>query len=152
MSIWVGDTNGCLWFYFNGELTQDDWDRYMDHLELHTRPEVEPIETTMIISYRSGSPTPPMRRRVAEFMRNNKQLIAHLRGNAMVTESALSRSSLIALNWLFKKPFPERVFSRPIPALRWLSEISVLACGEEIWGEIARVVPGEVLWPGVAVN
>ena len=146
MTVWHGNTTGCLWFYFNGELTKADWQAYMDQMALHTRPEGALTETAMIISHRSGSPTPTMRREVAEFMRDKKELLAHLKGHAMVTESALTRGSLIALNWIFKKPFPERVFSEPTSALRWLSEISVMAKGDEIWAEIKRVVAPEAMW------
>jgi hypothetical protein len=149
MSIWRGHTTGCLWFYFHGDLTEADWDAYMEHLELHTRLEGALTETSMIISYRSGSPTPTMRRRVADFMRDRQAVLAHLKGNAMVADSAVARGTLIAVNWLFKKPFDERVFPEPRAALRWVEEISEVARADEIWREIARAVPAGALWPDV---
>jgi len=146
MPVWNGYTGGCIWSYFNGGLGQPDWDAYVDHLASFAGEVHAEAETVLVVAYQSESPNAAMRQQVAQFMRQHQEKLALLKGHAMATDSAMSRGALIALNWIFKKPFPERVFPGVSAGLAWLDEISERFDPVAMWVELNRVLPEEAIW------
>jgi hypothetical protein len=144
----IGFTSGCYWFYSTGELTSEGWNKYIGGID--TACKMAPrITTALVISYQSGSPNSQQRVLVKEVCEANIEALKKLSGHAFVSDSGLVRGALTAVNWIFRKPFPEKVFSAPPGAFVWLESVAPEFNAEMVWREIVKVVPARDLWPNV---
>ena len=96
----------------------------------------------------ADTPTAAQRKQLADFMKTHAKDMDAITGSAMVLDSALARGALTALNWLFRKPFPEKVFSSADPALEWLREKDSEIDSAALWAGLKAAVPdGELVLP-----
>jgi hypothetical protein len=135
----------CRWSYLTGEPFDEQlWRQYIQTcFELSQQLSAR---ATMLTLGLSGALPPPSARR--ELARHLKQLDAKLlmfAGSAMVFDSALARGSLTAINWIVKKPYPEKVFADVNAALTWLSSLRAEFDAEAVWSSIESSVPKHLL-------
>lgn len=145
MPIWTGGTPELCWGYFYGEHSPEEWSQYIQHLR-KTIVRFDPPGAILTIAHGGILPAPSERGELGTMIASGdaRSVGAH----ALVTNSRLARGTLVAVNWLARKPFPEKVFSQPEPALRWLAE----TCGEagidpaEVWRSVSDEVPKASFW------
>lgn len=124
MTVWVGESAHCIWTFISGEISAYDWDRYIEHLRSNIDKPILTPRSGLGMSYQAGVPNSAQRKQLAEFLHGNDLKLRAVRGYAFVTESSLARGALTALNWVYKKPFEEKVFSTIQGGLRWLQGIN----------------------------
>lgn len=120
MTHWFGRFGPVSWSVVSGNVTPDVFDAFCDHLEALAKRQ-DPGQLVLDIFHDISRPTAIQRQRAANILANapNLKLVA---GHAFVTNSVVGRGALTAINWMFKKEFPERVFPNPPDAMAWLAQ------------------------------
>jgi hypothetical protein len=121
VQIVYGMQQRCHWHVLVGAAHHDDWERYFSslcamvaHLELG--------DLLLDIWHDTGRPSPPQRQQFTTWFGQTKE-VERVRGHAFVTNSAVSRGLLTAVNWVVKPPFNERACSSPTEGLSWLRQL-----------------------------
>lgn len=135
-----GDVGVCRWAFFRGATT----DAMVDQLVAHIRAS-RPREGTVLIdiAYDITLPSALQRTRIAESVKDalgsHRRLIS---GHAVVTNSAVTRATMTAINWLVRPQFPEQIFSDPTSGLTWLKQLSPTVDLDATQAAIRAAVPG----------
>lgn len=111
----------CQWSCVVGAVDDDIVAQFVDHIGgLSAAP---PRGVTVIdLAHGISAPNARQRTAIATAVANVRHKDRIL-GHAVVTNSAVARGVLTAINWLATaRPFPEKVFDAPRPALAWLKE------------------------------
>jgi hypothetical protein len=142
--VWNGVVDATSWTYFHGEWSADTWPEYIAHLQALADDGFERLAIITIVS-ETERPSAKQRADVAAWMKDHEQVMSGVSASAMVMDSALARSTLTAVNWVFKKPFPEHVFARTSSGLRWLAEHQGDVSAERVLAAIRAAVPPDEL-------
>lgn len=135
-----GDVGICRWAFFRGAST----DAMVEQLVTHIHGS-RPREGTVLIdiAYDITFPSALQRTRIAEAVKDalgtHRRLIS---GHAVVTNSAVTRATMTAINWLVRPQFPEQIFSDPASALAWLNQLSPTVDVDATQAAIRAAVPG----------
>lgn len=123
MELVTGRRGPVHWTCLVGETSASTWDAYVDHLLRDLAPALAPGAIVLDIWHGCGSPPVRVRDRFARQFLVTPE-VRHVRAHAVVTDSAMTRGALTAINWVIKRPFEERVFGQPAGALTWLKELA----------------------------
>jgi hypothetical protein len=146
MAIWTGRVGSCTWTYGHGNLNPGEWDTFI--VGLRRSLTTAPQPTTMLtVTHEAVPPNAAERALLAELLRSGAA--DKIRAHAMVTDSALVRGVMTALDWLVKKPFKESAFADPREAVRWLATFTTDLHVTEIVLGIRAVVPEHALMPAL---
>jgi hypothetical protein len=145
--LWVGWKGPCWWSYFYGEVTDADAQQYIDEgvLKASKMCKVSGVlALTMVV--KSNGPTRKHMELIGAAIKaeggNETLPTAH----AMYLTSYLARAALMVLNKIVYKAYPERIFSSPIDALKWLSIMDPRINPVEIVEDIKCSVPDFAIW------
>jgi hypothetical protein len=146
MTIWIGRVGSCTWTYGHGKINAGEWDKFIVGLRgsLTTAPQ----PTTMLtVTHDAVPPNAAERKLLADLLRSGAadRIVAH----ALVTDSALIRGVMTALDWLVKKPFKESAFADPREAVRWLATFTPDLHVTEVVLGLRAVVPEALLMPAL---
>lgn len=100
----------------------------------------------LCIAHRADPPTAEHRRWIADYITDERVRLRSLVGFALVMDSPLHVLALKAINWMVKKPFPEKVCGSPITAARWLKARGAELGEHELLEDLTRSVPPEHMW------
>jgi hypothetical protein len=144
MALWHGQVGNCLWFYFSGKLTQETWREYIAVMREGIGREDAIVALT--VAYRSESPSASMRKELAVFMNSHANAISALEASAFVTESALARGAMTAMQWISRRPFHEKTHGSIDAALAWLAGMAPGLDPGAVVDDMRRNIPGESYW------
>lgn len=143
MSSWHGNTSGCAWSWFYGDTSNDDWSAYLHHLET-TYSARNPNAVLLTVAYKNERPNAAQRAALADL---SKRLdLNSVKAHAFATDSPLTRGVLTAINWVIKKPFPERIFDNVPSGLLWLERSAGGPHAGDLLQALAAAVPQEAYW------
>lgn len=142
---WSGVVGSTWWFFFTGPSSDEVWGAYLAHARAMLDSNVE-RPALLCIAHRAAPPTAEHRRWVADFIAEEHARLRSLVGFALVMDSPLHVLALKAINWIVKKPFPEKVCGSPITAARWLAAQGAGLDERELLDSLGRVVPSEHMW------
>jgi hypothetical protein len=146
MPFYHGTDGAFAWFYLHGTVTDADWNQYLETIEHGMAENTTTVSLT--IAYQATLPTPIQRRRLADLVsREAMRQDLSLKALAFATDSSLARGALTAINWLVKKPFPEKVFGNPVKAIEWLATITPGLNARAAWARIGSRLPEAQRWP-----
>jgi hypothetical protein len=133
----VGD---CAYSVVVGPFSEQEYRLYLDHLGAVVN-NLHPGVVVLDCLFQIPRPTPLQRQAIGEVVNQARtpELVA---GHAVVTSSAAGRGALTAINWVVRKPFPEKVFGKPGDALAWLHERNPRVSPEAVMQELHTRVPG----------
>lgn len=121
MQMIVGTYQRCHWQCLHGAFDAESWDRYIAHM-WSVHPRLEAGDVILDLWFDCGRPSPKAREQfTSSFMKAGG--LERVRGHAFVTNSALSRGVLTAVNWVVSRPFPEKLFATPHEAMPWLQTL-----------------------------
>ena len=148
MSYWSGRVGPCWWSYFEGQITQSDWNSFL-HFSRQSYTIASAGDVILTVPFRATAPPLAMRRQLGSLIDEtaNTNPITH---HAFATDSSLVLMVNTAINWLSTKPYRERTFIRPTDALRWLGGVNRRVRPDEVRRAIAAAVPASRLWPLLA--
>jgi len=136
--IVVGETGLIRWSCVRGDLGPDDIDAFVGHLRgTRSRPGLIMFDITHDIS----PPTAPERRDIADAVRDTLASTSGIAGHVVVSNSAVARGVLTAINWMVKTPFPEHVASSPTAGLVWAKQQSPELDVDAFQEAVAHEVP-----------
>ena len=145
MSMHKGFASNCIWTYLTGEpFSQAVWDRHLLTAFDASRPLTEKA-TLLTIGWRSAAPPARARQQLAARLASSEPYLRAIAGSAMVFDSKLARGTLTAINWIARKPYPEKVFGHLDGALAWLSRLTPAFDARIVWKSIVDTVPRELL-------
>lgn len=121
MRIVSGMHQRCHWHVLVGPAHGDEWEQYFASLRA-TVGHLEPGDLLLDIWHDTGRASAPERQRFTTWFAQTKE-IERVRGHAFVTNSAVSRGLLTAVNWVVKPSFAERACSTPTEGLSWLHKL-----------------------------
>lgn len=78
----------------------------------------------LVVLHNCPRPSADERRDFADMVKG-LQRPQNIRGLALVTDAAMVRGALTAINWLVRTTVKQSVFSAPPPALRWLESLGI---------------------------
>lgn len=114
----TGRVGPCWWIVTQGVVTPDI------HAQIVQTTRAWTASTTpsclLHIAHDVTPPSAAERSELASVVRNSSPL--YLRGFALVTNSALVRGALMAINWMAKSDVKQGVFAKPKDGLSWLRE------------------------------
>ena len=101
----------------------------------------------LTVTFEAIPPNASERKLLADMLRSGDadRVSAH----AMVTDSALVRGVMTALDWVVKKPFKESAFADAREAVRWLATFTPELHVTEVVLAISAAVPAQVLMPSL---
>lgn len=122
-----------------GEFSEADFDAYIDNVRGHSRA----VGATVVFDVSHGIQTPTALQRKAltkavAAIANKDHIVAH----AVVTNSAIARGVLTAVNWFVQPPFLERVFDSPTTAAAWCAAHAPELDPAALVAHIEEHVPG----------
>jgi hypothetical protein len=139
--IVVGETGLVRWSCVRGELGPGDLEAFVGHIRgTRTRRGLVMFDVTHDIS----APTAAERREIADAVRDCLAGTTGIAGHVVVSNSAVARGVLTAVNWMVKTPFPEHVASSPEAGLAWAKKHSPEVDADGLLQALARLVP----WSG----
>ena len=144
-SYWSGVVGSTWWFYFTGPACDEVWGAYLAHSRAMLDSDVE-RPALLCIARRADPPTAEHRRWIADYITEERARLRRLTGFALVMDSPLHVLALKAINWIVKKPFPEKVCGSPTTAARWLRAQGADLDERVLLGAVAEVVPSEHMW------
>lgn len=110
----------CHWALVRGGFDDDAASTFIAHLR-HMSANVQEGQLVLDLLHDIPMPTALQRRQIVEVLQRSDRL--HLvRGHALVSNAAIGRGVLTAVNWVLRPPFEEKVFSKPDDAMGWLKE------------------------------
>ena len=146
MAIFTGRVANCLWTYGHGKLSTAEWEAFVSGQRRVLRSAPRPT-TMLTVTHEAVPPNANERKLLAEMLRSGDA--DSILGHAMVTDSALVRGVLTALDWVVKKPFKESVFGDAREAIRWLATITPELRVTEVVLAITASVPPQLLMPSL---
>jgi hypothetical protein len=144
MPHWCGEVGACWWDYFQGEMRDSDWSGYIAHLERFSRSGLTGV--FLNVAYNSNPPSAAHRRRLAETAAQHPDTPKRVMAGAHAMNSTMARGALTAINWVFRKPYPERVVATPTEALDWLGQQTPDLDLAAIRKAIKDTVPPQAYW------
>ena len=145
MSMFKGFASNCMWTYMTGEpFSQEVWDRRLQTAFDSSQPLTEKA-TLLTIGWQSAAPPARARQQLAARLASSEQYLRAIAGSAMVFDSKIARGTLTAINWIARKPYPEKVFGHLDEALAWLSRLTPAFAAPIVWRSIIDTVPRELL-------
>jgi hypothetical protein len=142
---WSGVVGSTWWFYFTGPSVDEVWSSYLVHSRAMLDSGVE-RPSLICIAHRADPPSVEHRRWISEYIKEDQVRLRSLRGFALVMDSPLHVMALKAINWVVKKPFPEKVCGSPITAVRWLEAQGAELDERALLNSVRRAVPPEHMW------
>lgn len=142
---WSGVVGSAWWFYFTGPSSDEVWGAYLAHSRAMLDSGIE-RPALLCIAHRADPPTAEHRRWIADYITEEQTRLRKLVGFALVMDSPLHVLALKAINWVVKKPFPEKVCGSPITAARWLAARGADLNEHELLDNLAHSVPPEHMW------
>lgn len=143
---WRGKSGPCWWSYFTGTISKDDWDQYLQMCRELVAGVMNERSVVLAMAYRSTSPTAPQRGALADLLKQYEAQFQRLEAFALVSDSAIVRGTVTAINWLTHKPFPEKVFGDPREALDWLHGVEPGVRPQKVIADMAHVISPDLLW------
>jgi hypothetical protein len=145
MAVWTGQSSDCLWTFFTGDISAADWKQSIDHFKQRINgPDLLP-GAGLTVSFKAAPPSSIQRQQLSAFLAANEAVLRDIRGTAFITESALARGAFTALNWLYQKPFREKVFGDLWRALLWLQEIDSKVHPAQVVADMQQKIPEDLL-------
>jgi hypothetical protein len=136
--IVVGETGLCRWSCVRGELGPGDIATFVGHIRgTRARPGLVMVD----IAHDITAPRAAERRDIADAVRDCLAGTTGIAGHVLVSNSAVARGVLTAINWVVKTPFPEHVASSPEAGLAWAKQQSPELDVDATLQAIARQVP-----------
>ena len=83
---------------------------------------------------------------MSDYITAEQARLRSLLGFALVMDSPLHVLALKAINWVVKKPFPEKVCGSPITAARWLRAQGATLEERLLLESLRDSVPPEHMW------
>lgn len=142
---WSGVVGSTWWFFFTGPSSDEVWGAYLAHARAMLDGNME-RPALLCIAHRAAPPTVEHRRWVADYIAEEHARLQSLVGCALVLDSPLHVLALKAINWMVKKPFPEKVCGSPITAARWLAAQGADLDERELLDSLRRAVPPQHMW------
>lgn len=142
---WSGVVGSTWWFYFTGPSSDAVWGSYLAHSSAMLESGME-CPALLCIAHRADPPTADHRRWIAEYITEEHARLRSLVGFALVMDSPLHVLALKAINWVVKKPFPEKVCGSPITAARWLRARGAVLDEQLFLASLTCSVPPEHMW------
>ena len=140
MQIIVGTWQRCHWQCLVGAIDTAGWERYIEHM-WSVHPRLERGDVILDLWHDTGRPSPKSREQfTSSFMQADG--LDRVHGHAFVTNSALSRGVLTAVNWVVKRPFPEKLFASPDDAMPWLQGVAPALDLAGLQADLRAKVPG----------
>ena len=144
MSYWSGFHSGCWWSYFEGQITEMDWESFLA-FSRRSYTKGRPGDVILTIPYRASAPSPLMRQELAKLIdvtRGGNPITHH----AFATDSRLILAINTAINWLSRKPYQERTFGDPAEAIAWLAQCNPAIHPAELAKKILATIPAGSRW------
>jgi len=142
---WSGVVGSTWWFYFTGPSVDEVWRAYLAHSRAMLDSGVE-RPSLICMAHRADPPSAEHRRWISDYIAADHVRLRRLRGFALVMDSPLHVMALKAINWVVKKPFPEKVCGSPITAVRWLESLGAELNERAFLNGVRLVVPSEHMW------
>jgi len=142
---WSGVVGSTWWFYLTGPSSDEVWGAYLAHSTAMLESGMQ-RPALLCIAHRADPPTAEHRRWIADYITDERVRLRSLVGFALVMDSPLHVLALKAINWMVKKPFPEKVCGSPITAARWLKARGAELGEHELLEDLTRSVPPEHMW------
>lgn len=142
---WSGVVGSTWWFYLTGPSSDEVWGAYLAHSSAMLDSGMK-RPALLCIAHRAEPPTAEHRRWIADYIAEEQARLRSLAGFALVMDSPLHVLALKAINWVVKKPFPEKVCGSPVTAARWLAAQGADLDEQELLDSLARTVPPEHMW------
>lgn len=133
-----GIDGNCVWSVMDGPIIQSEWDAYVANLRRAVKLGVGYCDTVFNIVGKKSIPNAAQRKQVADLFAEFADVIAMVKGHAVVTDSKLALGVMTALGWVVKKPFKEKVFSDPNQAMDWLESLSTQFQRHELIAALRR--------------
>ena len=142
---WSGVIGSTWWFYFTGPSSDEVWCAYLAHSRAMLDSGVA-RPALLCIAHRADPPTAEHRRWITDYITAEHARLSSVVGFALVMDSPLHVLALKAVNWVVKKPYPEKVCGSPITAARWLAEQGADLDENALLASLTRTVPPEHMW------
>ncbi len=141
MQLHVGTFQRCHWQSLgNGVFDDEGWAAYVKRM-WHVHSILERGDLILDLWYDCGRPSPKARNEfTTQFA--SAHALDRIHGHAFVTNSALSRGVLTAVNWVVKRPFDEKLFASPSDAMPWLSKLNPALDARGLLIELNASIPG----------
>lgn len=148
MSYFNGCYGACWWSYFEGEIDQKDWDRFVE-FSRRSYTKGKPGDVILTIPFSTTPPSALQRRQVAELVEETRATNP-IRHHAFATDSKVLLAINTAINWLSRKPYEERTFADPKEAAAWLASCNPGVDAVGLIKHIQANVPAAQRWPAIA--
>ncbi len=107
-----------VWFYQSGSIDDTAWNIYADALSTFIKVCPHPSIALTVAEADAAAPTPLQRERLAIAIQNADP--ERLTGNALVMKSMLARGALMAVQWISKPKYQQKITSDLNSAYAWL--------------------------------
>ena len=128
----------CRWM-FGSAVAPGDVDGFVAHIRA-TRPRRGLVMIDFVHSI--SKPSAADRRLIAEAVREVLSSSPDIAGHALISNSAVARGAMTAINWMAKTPFPETTFATPGEGLTWAAHISPTIDPVGMMAVLEERVPG----------
>jgi hypothetical protein len=147
MPVVSNHTLNWFWAYFTGNPGQREWDAYLERASAFMNNCMKPSIALHVI-YKAEPINAVQRNQISDII-NTASNASFIIGNGLVTDSLLTRGILTAINWIAKKPYPEKIFSHPNDAQPWFSSIASPHLCAELYRDLIAKVPPQERWEGI---
>jgi len=137
--IVVGETGLCRWMCGSGTIAPGEVDIFVAHIR-GTRPRPGLVMVDLV--HDISTPSAADRRHIAEAVRTVLSTSPDIAGHALISNSAVARGVMTAINWVAKTPFPEGTFSTPADGLAWAAQRSPTIDPAAMLAVLHEQVPG----------
>ena len=140
MTLHSGIHGGCCWALLSGRIEDADVTGFVAHIRGVTTIQA-PDPVVLDLAYSVSLPNPMQRKQIVDVVASlkGKHRIA---GHAVVTNTAVARGVLQAVNWFVTPAWAEKVFRTPREATTWLQTLSPELDVDGLFTEIERAAPG----------
>ena len=118
MQLTFGTWRHCHWQCLSGAFDAAGWDAYLERL-MNLLPVLAAGDVVLDIWHDCGRPSPTQREQFTAGFAMAPG-VGRIAAHAFVTNSALSRGVLTAVNWVVRRPFDEKLLATPQAGLAWL--------------------------------
>lgn len=120
MTLKTGRVGNCFWSFNAGQFSAEDHARRIAYMKSFGAA-AAPGTTVFNVLHDVPRPSAVERGEMSDAV-NAAPSLSHVLGHAFVTNSAVARGALTAINWLIKNRMPEKTFSNPDEGLAWLAK------------------------------
>lgn len=121
MTLKTGRVGNCFWAFNAGTVFPEDHQRLLEQVRLFCAA-AAPRTTVLHMLHDAPRPSAVERQELGAAL-NAAPSLTHVLGHALVTNSALTRGALTAINWLLKAPIPQTTFATPDAGMEWLASL-----------------------------